>query len=413
MVLLKMKGINNKPFSTWALLASLYVTQYLGTSFIIVALVAILRQQGASLDRISLIYLLGMLGACKFLWAPLVDRFRLTHRQGHYQGWLLLTQSGMAAVLVAIGMLDVITDFSLLYTLCLLLTLCYATQDIAVDGLACRLLTPTERGIGNGLQTAGGLLSWLIGGGLVLILYPHIGWRACLWMLAAGTAVSLIQLSFFREPTWRRAPLPGRRMLRFITFWRHKRAGGWLLMLLCYATGIAGAWSILIPVLIDAGWAMERIGLVVNMQGTVVGFISALLTGWLIRNITRRQALVLAALSQIIAVAAIALPVQGYTSNGAVTLAVCVYFFCYNPAMTVISTLMMDQVSPETPATDYTLQFSLYQIAGMSMSACCVYLAGRMGYTAVHGAALCAALLVVFLSLRYMPEEIVQHEAVR
>lgn len=230
------QGIHNKPFSTWALLASLYVTQYLGVSFFIVALVAIMREQGASLERISLIYLLGMFAACKFLWAPIIDRFRLSRRCGHYQGWLILTQTGLAAGLVVIGMLDVGANFTLLYALCLLVTLCCATQDIAVDGLACRLLTPDERGIGNGLQTAGGLLSYLIGGGLVLILYPHIGWRACLWLLAAGTALSLIQLPFFREPAWPGAQLPGRQMLRFITFWRRERAGGWLVVLLCYAT---------------------------------------------------------------------------------------------------------------------------------------------------------------------------------
>ncbi len=404
------KEREKKPFSTWALLASLYITQYLGMSFFVVALVAILREQGASLERISLIYLLGMFGACKFLWAPLVDRIRLTRRCGHYQGWLIVSQLGLALGLVAMGCLNIATDFTLIYLLCLLVTLCGASQDIAVDGLACRLLTPAERGIGNGLQTAGGLLSYLIGGGVVLILYPHIGWRACLWMLAAGTAISLIQLPFFREPGWPRTPLPGRQLLRFITFWRHDRASGWLVVLLCYAMGISIAWSILIPVLIDAGWKMERVGLMVNVQGSVAGCLSALLTGWLIRHISRRQALLLAALSQLIAVAAIALPVLGYTSNTVVTFAVCIYFFCYNPAMAVIGTLIMDNASPQTPATDFTLQFSFYQISAMFMGACGVWLAGRLGYGAVQLVALFAALLTVVLSLRHRPKEMLQHE---
>ena len=402
-----------KPFSTWSLLLSLYITQSLGVSFFIVALIAILREQGASLERISLIYLLGMLSAGKLLWAPLVDRFRLTPGGGHYRGWLLLTQSCLAGGLALLGGLDVATDFASVYALCLLVVLCCATQDIAVDGLACRLLTPAERGIGNGLQTAGGLLSYAIGGGLVLILYPEIGWRNCLWMLAAGTSLSLVQLFFFREPDWPRVTATsGRVMMRLVTFWRRERAGGWLLILLFYSAGISIAYSILIPVLIDVGWSMARIGLLVNVAGSIVGFISALLTGWLIRYLSRRQALLLAALTQTIAVAAIALPVQGYTSEAAVTFAVGVYFFCYNPAMTVVSTLMMDSASKETPATDYTLQFSIYKFSSMFMGASGAYLAGRLGYSSVHGAALFFALLAILLALRYVPEEALRHEAV-
>ena len=408
-----MHGVHHKPLSTWMLLGGLYVTQYLGVSFFIVALVAILREQGASLERISLIYLLGMLGACKFLWAPAIDRFHPIRRWGHYQGWLLLMQSSLVAGLFAIGSLNVITDFAAIYILCLLVTFFCATQDIAVDGLSCRLLTPAERGIGNGLQTAGGLLSYLIGGGLALILYPHIGWRNCLWMLAACTALSLAQLLFFKEPTWAAASRPTPwQPLRFFTFWQRERGGGWLLVLLFYSMGTAIAYSILIPMLIDVGWTIERIGLLVNVLGSVAGFVAALLTGWLIRHISRHQAMLFAALLQVVAVSAIALPVLGHTGEAAVALAVCVYFFCYNPAMAVISTLIMDHASPETPATDYTLQFGMYQLSSMALGAGGVYLAGRLGYAVAISVAVFAALLAVVLSLRYAPQaqEIVQHE---
>ena len=44
-------------------------------------------------------------------------------------------------------------------------------------GLACRLLSPDERGVGNGIQIAGGLLGNMLGGGAVLLAYPHLGWH--------------------------------------------------------------------------------------------------------------------------------------------------------------------------------------------------------------------------------------------
>ena len=41
-----------------------------------------------------------------------------------------------------------------------------ATQDIAVDAVAVRLLSDRDRGTGNGIQIAASYLGTLVGGGL-------------------------------------------------------------------------------------------------------------------------------------------------------------------------------------------------------------------------------------------------------
>lgn len=55
--------------STLWLLASLYVSQSLGVGFFFVALAGVLRERGAPLEVIGLISALGLVRACKFLWA--------------------------------------------------------------------------------------------------------------------------------------------------------------------------------------------------------------------------------------------------------------------------------------------------------------------------------------------------------
>ena len=54
-----------RPFSTWALLASLYMTQFMGMSFFMIALVVIMRRQGMPLERLGGIYLLGLFWVAK------------------------------------------------------------------------------------------------------------------------------------------------------------------------------------------------------------------------------------------------------------------------------------------------------------------------------------------------------------
>ncbi|WAC26637.1 MFS transporter [Ancylobacter sp. SL191] len=386
---------------SWLLLASLYTTQYLGLGFFVVALVAILRQRGAGLDTVSLVYMLGLVWPLKALWAPAVDRFGMGWL-GHYRGWLILTQSALVLLLLAIGGLDVIDDFGLVYTLCLLVALLSATQDIAVDGLACRLLTPAERGLGNGLQIAGGLIGNLVGGGVILMAYPQIGWTASLILLAAGTAISLFQLLGFREPRWeRRRRDAGALAMRLLSFWRAPGSGRWLALLLLFPMGSGMAYAVMMPALIDAGWDLDRVGLVVNVSGSLAGLAAALATGWLMARVTRRAALIGAGLVQLAGILAVFLPVQDGTGALVGSIGVVLFFIGYNPAATVLATLMMDHAAPASPATDYTLQYSVNQFAAMATMSAAAALAASLGYAGVLALAAVTATAATWLALGY------------
>jgi MFS family permease len=74
-----------------------------------------------------------------------------------------------------------------------------ASQDMATDALAVGLLEPYERGLGNGVQNAGGYLGGTIGGGGMLILLNHWGWTASLLTLALIVVVALFPVLWHRE----------------------------------------------------------------------------------------------------------------------------------------------------------------------------------------------------------------------
>ncbi len=384
----------------WLLLASLYTTQYLGLGFFVVALAAILRERGAPLETVGLAYMLGLVWPLKALWAPLVDRLRFGGL-GHYRGWLLATQAALVGLLLAIGTLDLMADFPLVYGLCLAVAITSATQDIAVDGLACRLLAPAERGLGNGLQIAGGLVGNLLGGGVVLMAYPVIGWGGAMAVLACGTSVSLVQLLVFREPEAPARTVTTRRVFaRFFTFWRMPGAGRLVLLLLLFPMGSAMAYAVITPALVDAGWSLARIGLVVNIAGSLAGLGAALATGWCLGRIGRRTALLAGALMQAAGMLAVLLVVG---DGGAILagLGAVLFFLGYNPAATVLATLMMDRAARESPATDYTLQFSITQIAAMGTMTTAANLAAVIGYGAVVVLAVGASLAAAAVSLGY------------
>ncbi|MFV0600617.1 MAG: MFS transporter [Brachymonas sp.] len=392
--------------SRWWLLGSLYTTQTLGAGFFLVAFTAILRESGASLDRIGMVYGLGVVGALKFLWAPAVDRWRLGQRQAHYRGWLLTMQAGMFATMLVVAQLDLGTQFPLIFALCLVSAFFSATQDVATDALACRLLAPHERAMGNAIQGAGGMLGWMIGGGLVLMAYPHMGWTHSLWILAAGVAVSWLQLLWFNEPVW---PVPQQlprfaHVRRFWSFWRESGSGWrWPLLLMLYGTGISLAYALMTPLIVDAGWALDRIGFVANVYGMVLGMVASVLAGRYARRVNRQRALVVAGLVQIVAVLGVGIVAWGLHTDAAIWWMVSLYFLAYPPATTVLATLIMDHASKEFPATDYSMQYGLCFLFSLVASSSGLMLAQRLGYTGAVVVALVLCLLALALALIYRP----------
>lgn len=391
----------------WLLLGSLYTTQYLGLGFLVVALAAILREQGASLDEVSLVYMLGMVWPLKFLWAPLVDQLRFG-RWGHYRVWLLLMQGGLILVPLVMGQFHVTDDFTVIYGLGLCLALLSATQDIALDGLACRILSPTVRGWGNGLQVSGNLLGNMLGGGLVLLTYPVLGWSTAMALLAGVTAISFVQLLWYREPE--AAARTGSRasLLRSIGgLWTQSGGPRWLLLVILVPVGGGLAYGVLTPILVDAGWSMERIGFSMNVVGSLAGMGAAMAMAWLLHRWSRRRSMAAAALFQIPGLAAIALPVLGLTDDTSVTVAVVLYFLCYHPLATVMATVMMDRASARQPATDYTAQYSLNMLCAIAAMSLAATLAERFGYGPVIALAVVVAVVAMLLSLSYrtVPEE--------
>ncbi|WP_157140472.1 MFS transporter [Achromobacter xylosoxidans] len=302
---------------TWALLASLYSTQFLGLMFFVIAMVAILREGGASLDTIGLVYLMGMAWPLKALYAPWIDR-HATGLRGHYRGWLLATQAGLVLCLALIGLLDLRADFTTIYLLCWATALFSGAQDVALDGLACRVLTrPADRGFGNGLQIAGGLIGNLVGGGMMLMLYPRLGWRGCCLLLAALTAVSWLQLLGYREPQWPRNAGPASHA-RLLAFWRGPQRKHWLLVLLLYPASASLGYAVIMPSLLDTGWSLADIGLVLNVVGATAGLLVALAYGRLLKRWSRRGATLAAALLQAVGqFGGLALPAMAWGSHAA------------------------------------------------------------------------------------------------
>ncbi len=401
-----------KRFSTdarypWAMLASTYITQYIGVAFILSAAVAILRQQGVALDKLALLNLaiLPLMG--KVFYAPLIDKYKLK-LQGKYRSWLIIAQASMTLLLAIAGSLDFQHQFTWIIVILALYAFSMSVQDVAIDGLSCKLFAPEARKLASSIQFSGNLLGNIIGGGLILMFYPWLEWHGSLWLLAGLTSISLLQITLFSEPEEAadsethpaaRQPLL-RDVKRFIQQQKH-----WLLILALYPIGSTCGFALLNPLLVDSGWALGDIGFAVKIFGSAVGLCAALLATPLITRLGRVNALISALFLQLLALLLMLPLTLGLTGKIMVYTAITIHFMSF-PALLVISaTMIMDKAAHSRhKATFFTLQFSFASLLGFTYSSISMALAKYVGYSTVVIAAtvisFIAALCITFMLKR-------------
>ena len=373
-----------KTRSKIGLLASLYLSQGLPYGFFTQALPALLRQQQVSLAVIGLTSLLSFTWACKFLWAPLVDLWG-SNRFGYRKSWIVPLQLGAVLLLFCTAMLDPGKALVAIVCIAFVANVLAATQDVATDALAIDVLTPGERGVGNGVQIAGYRMGMILGGGVLLMVFDHVGWAQTFLALGGMLLIGVIPVSVHREP--RHGVTPGATSFQqsyvhmlWGTF-RQPHMGGWLLVLLTYKAGDALGSAMLRPFLIDRGLRLADIGVMLGTVGFSAGLLGAVVGGGVINLLGRTRSLVVFGLLHALSMLLYAVPAAGMGAEAFLYGACAAEHFAGSLASVALCTQMMDRSRAEAAATDYTVQSSTLAVALGVVGASSGFVTEAVGYT--------------------------------
>ncbi len=236
----------------WLLLIGGSTYKFTLTGFYLVALVAILKNHGYSLNQLSWIHLIGSIEAAKVLFAALMER-RPAGRFGRFRGWLLAATLGLSAVFGLMACTDITQNFALLLTCCILLSAMSAVYGCAMLGLSCIVLPHRERGFGGVIQTMAARGGKMIGGALVLWLYQEYGQTAAAGFMLAFSLLMLLQLLYYREPESPTAQGSWTALAaRLVSFWQQPETGWrWLVLLFAVAAPYAFMAATFVPKLAD------------------------------------------------------------------------------------------------------------------------------------------------------------------
>lgn len=388
------------------LLLSLYLAQGLPAGFVTQALPAILRQYNVSLTMIGLVGFLLLPWALKFLWAPVVDGHYLP-KLGQSRSWILPTQLGAAALVTLVAFFDptrfsdpavLLPFFAVLFCLNLL----GATQDVATDGLAVRMLGRGQRQWGNAIQVIGYRLGLIIGGGGLLLVLGTWGWQPVFLLMAALIVLNTIPVWRFREPIWPHTKIAAvpqstelavqkaawwpRFQVQFGYFWHNTEMRAWLAVLLVFKIADGLSSSMVKPMMVDMGYRLEQIGLLASIIGSASSLLGAALGALLMRRLGRFAALVsfnaLQALcTGLYALAAWRFDVTTQANTFLVFGANAVEHLAGAMALVALLTLAMDYARPEHAGSDFTFQVCMVTLIGGTGHLVSGILAEQLGYS--------------------------------
>ncbi len=390
-------------WTKFPVLFSLYIAQSIPMSFFSTVIPVIMRQENYSLESIGLLQLVKLPWIFKFLWAPLIDNVSRSARRN--RNTVIFSELFYAAVIISIAFLDLQTDFKLIVAIMVVAFIASATQDIAVDIFAIRILKPAERSIGNSMQSAGSFTGTLFGTGVLLIAYHYFGWTTLLFLLALFVVFAVVPMLVYRSPEPVAADPKARITLAeiyrfFAEKGKHKR----VLILVFYYSGIIGILTMLKPFLVDHGYNVKQIGMMSGIFGTSVAALSAFAGGWIVKKAGRRLSMYLFLTVSLIAaiwfwVMSFAVPSLPVLYGG-----IALLWGAYGLSTVAIYTTAMDIVRKGREGTDFTVQIVITHLSSLIIAVLSGKVADIVGYTRLFGIEIIFCLIAMAVLVYALPK---------
>lgn len=261
-----------------------------------------LTVENVDLKTLGWLTLLGLPYTYKFVWAPMLDRYRLPLGSwgGRRKGWLVSLLLAMALVLFGMSQQTPGALASSLWgvaAFAFALVLLSASFDIVFDAWRAESLTESQRGLGAAWSVVGYRLAMLTSGGLALMLADlYLGFGGVYALMAVFCLALAVVAAFVPEPS--QAPAP-RSLLRavvdpFREFFGRDGAILILVTIILYKLGDAFAGSLSTAFLIrGAGFSPAEVGAVNKGVGLLATLIGGLAGGLLMSRIRLWTALLI------------------------------------------------------------------------------------------------------------------------
>jgi MFS transporter, PAT family, beta-lactamase induction signal transducer AmpG len=367
-----------------------------------------LRTHGVDLATIGLFSIVQIPYTWKFLWSPLLDRYRLPFL-GRRRGWMLVSQCLLLLSIGALGTTNPAFGLRAVVALVFVTAFFSATQDIVLDAYRRELLSEAEFGTGNSVFINAYRLSSLVPASLAFVLADSLPWAAVYWIVAAFMVVGIVTTLVVAEVVDERvAPttLYAAVVEPFLEFFSRGNLASTVAVLafvVLYKLGDNMATALQTPFFIDLGFSLTQIGTIAKysaLWGSVTG---AALGGLAMTKISINRALWLFGALQVVSILGFAALARLGANPFALFAAVSFEYLGVGMGAVALWAFMARETSIRFTATQLALMTALAAMPRVFANATTGFIVEAIGYFNFFLVCTVVALPGMLLLLRVAP----------
>jgi PAT family beta-lactamase induction signal transducer AmpG len=317
----------------------------------------------------------------KFLWAPLMDHFKV-FSFGRRKSWLLLSQLALAGAMLLLSLTNPGASIQLVGSIAVLIAFLSASQDIVVDAYRRESLDAEEQGLGSSIYVNFYRIALLVSGGFALYLADHVTWSQVYQIMAVIMLVSSVCTLLAPEPN---VLFQSKNLATAFTdplkeFFSRKNA--WLILsfIVLYKVGESMASDMTTPFYLKIGFTKTEIAGVVKFFGFWATILGAFTGGLLLIRMTAGRALLLFGCLQSLALFGFSILATQGAQVKLLAIVITAENFTSGMATSALLAFMANQCDKRFSATQYSLLSSLASVPRVLAGSLTGILATQLGW---------------------------------
>lgn len=322
--------------------------------FFMVGMPMILQMKGYGASTIGMFQAIGLPMVLKLFFSPPVDKFRF--KKNHYKKWIFPVGILYFILLIFTSFLSVSQNISYLFLAIFLTTFVAVFIDIPLNALSIKIFSEKERIIASGYKMSAYFISLVLGGGVFLIAYNHLGWKYTILLMAILVLLASLLLFFIKENNSSHVE----KIVTFKDIFSYFKLidKKWLFVLSTYFIFASAVWTFIKPFLITKGINPDDIAFYVGIYGGIVGAISGLFMIFF-HKFSKKTLLVWFGGLNFLAILSLLL-VQNSINTFSILFFITLLSIGISFSSSLIYCMIMDYARDETKAIDYAIQSSIF-----------------------------------------------------
>ncbi|KLE09342.1 MFS transporter [Aliarcobacter butzleri L355] len=362
--------------------------------FFVMGLPMILQIKGFDASLIGIFQLAGLPMIFKFLMSPPIDK--IVFEKKHYKKWTFYIGILYILLLTIISFLSLENSIYPIFIAILITAFISTFMDIPLNALAIKIFTK-EQSLGAGsYKISAYSMASLLGGGIFLLVFNHLGWNLTFILMALLVLFSLIALYFIEEND-EIIYVEKISSKNIITFFKQKDIGIWIFILSFYFVSISALWVFMKPYLIHKGVKPDDVAIWVGIYGSFIAILGGALSNYIGKKFSKKSLLIIFMFFNIFSTSLLIFIEQYNLTFYYLIISVTFIALAIALSSAIIFSMIMDYSRKESRAIDYSVQSSIFSFTRIISAVIAGIIVSNFGFDKMFIFELFCLVLVTFV----------------